>query len=92
MHALAKDFRPHVWVNAHSGMEALFMPYDHRWAHPRVCFQQPAPCRRCEYRLLLPRVLSSDQLRCRWTEQARRAHGISGGNCKQPLGAMPRLC
>lgn len=26
---LAKKFRPHVWMNAHSGMEALFMPYDH---------------------------------------------------------------
>ena len=34
MHALAKSFQPHVWVNAHSGMEALFMPYDHRSAHP----------------------------------------------------------
>ena len=27
--ALARGFRPHVWMNAHSGMEALFMPYDH---------------------------------------------------------------
>lgn len=27
---LAKTFRPHVWVNVHSGMEALFMPYDHK--------------------------------------------------------------
>ncbi|KAK9804268.1 hypothetical protein WJX72_004083 [[Myrmecia] bisecta] len=29
MRQLAKDFQPHVWVNVHSGMEALFMPYDH---------------------------------------------------------------
>lgn len=28
--ALAVGFKPHVWVNVHSGMEALFMPYDHR--------------------------------------------------------------
>ena len=26
---LARAFKPHVWMNAHSGMEALFMPYDH---------------------------------------------------------------
>ena len=28
--ALAQTFEPHVWLNVHSGMEALFMPYDHR--------------------------------------------------------------
>lgn len=27
--AVARGFKPHVWMNAHSGMEALFMPYDH---------------------------------------------------------------
>eukprot|EP00884_Botryococcus_braunii_P001474 jgi/Botrbrau1/11327/Bobra.0038s0087.2 len=27
---LAQEFEPHVWMNAHSGMEALFMPYDHK--------------------------------------------------------------
>ena len=26
---VARAFKPHVWMNAHSGMEALFMPYDH---------------------------------------------------------------
>ncbi|KAL2620622.1 hypothetical protein R1flu_000827 [Riccia fluitans] len=31
---LAVTFRPHVWVNVHSGMEALFMPYDHRITVP----------------------------------------------------------
>lgn len=30
LRALAASFRPHAWVNVHSGMEALFMPYDHR--------------------------------------------------------------
>ena len=25
---------PHVWLNVHSGMEALFMPYDHVPAIP----------------------------------------------------------
>ena len=27
--SLLDDFRPHVWVNVHSGMEALFLPFDH---------------------------------------------------------------
>lgn len=27
--ALTNTFRQHVWLNMHSGMEALFMPYDH---------------------------------------------------------------
>ena len=27
--ALTNAFRQHVWLNMHSGMEALFMPYDH---------------------------------------------------------------
>ncbi|CAI5487737.1 unnamed protein product [Closterium sp. Naga37s-1] len=30
MGQLAVWFRPHVWVNVHSGMEALFTPLDHR--------------------------------------------------------------
>lgn len=30
MRALAAGFAPHAWVNVHSGMEALFLPYDHR--------------------------------------------------------------
>ena len=30
LRALAASWKPHVWVNVHSGMEALFMPYDHR--------------------------------------------------------------
>lgn len=31
---LAEEFQPHVWLNAHSGMEALFMPYDHKPSIP----------------------------------------------------------
>ncbi|XP_068646270.1 metallocarboxypeptidase A-like protein ARB_03789 [Aristolochia californica] len=34
MRKLSKSFSPHVWVNVHSGMEALFMPYDHRNTTP----------------------------------------------------------
>ena len=34
MRDLAQQFQPHVWLNMHSGMEALFMPYDHRAAVP----------------------------------------------------------
>ncbi|GAB2300443.1 hypothetical protein Dimus_034486 [Dionaea muscipula] len=30
MRKLAMTFEPHVWINIHSGMEALFMPYDHK--------------------------------------------------------------
>ncbi|KAF6172440.1 hypothetical protein GIB67_006953 [Kingdonia uniflora] len=34
MRKLSKSFNPHIWVNVHSGMEALFMPYDHRNTTP----------------------------------------------------------
>ncbi|XP_010482001.1 PREDICTED: uncharacterized protein LOC104760740 isoform X2 [Camelina sativa] len=30
MRKLAISFDPHIWINVHSGMEALFMPYDHK--------------------------------------------------------------
>ncbi|KAI4317027.1 hypothetical protein L6164_024940 [Bauhinia variegata] len=34
MRKLAISFDPHVWINVHSGMEALFMPYDHKNTTP----------------------------------------------------------
>ena len=34
MRRLAEALQPHVWVNVHSGMEALFMPYDHKATIP----------------------------------------------------------
>ncbi|KAK8461889.1 hypothetical protein SEVIR_1G108600v4 [Setaria viridis] len=34
MRELSRSFKPHVWVNVHSGMEALFMPYDHKNTTP----------------------------------------------------------
>ncbi|XP_042495514.1 metallocarboxypeptidase A-like protein TRV_02598 isoform X2 [Macadamia integrifolia] len=34
MRKISKSFNPHIWVNVHSGMEALFMPYDHRNTTP----------------------------------------------------------
>ncbi|XP_047080678.1 metallocarboxypeptidase A-like protein ARB_03789 [Lolium rigidum] len=34
MQELSKSFKPHIWVNVHSGMEALFMPYDHKNTTP----------------------------------------------------------
>lgn len=34
MKTLLEEFRPHVWVNVHSGMEALFMPFDHKAEEP----------------------------------------------------------
>ncbi|KAK7283452.1 hypothetical protein RIF29_12976 [Crotalaria pallida] len=34
MRKLAISFDPHIWINVHSGMEALFMPYDHKNTTP----------------------------------------------------------
>ncbi|XVF74120.1 hypothetical protein PTKIN_Ptkin13bG0034800 [Pterospermum kingtungense] len=34
MRNLALSFDPHIWINVHSGMEALFMPYDHKNTTP----------------------------------------------------------
>ncbi|XP_010683637.2 uncharacterized protein LOC104898281 [Beta vulgaris subsp. vulgaris] len=34
MRKVALSFEPHLWVNVHSGMQALFMPYDHRNTTP----------------------------------------------------------
>ncbi|PIA46860.1 hypothetical protein AQUCO_01500416v1 [Aquilegia coerulea] len=34
MRKLSKSFDPHIWVTVHSGMEALFMPYDHKNTTP----------------------------------------------------------
>lgn len=28
--SLAQELQPHVWVNVHSGMDAMFVPYDHK--------------------------------------------------------------
>jgi hypothetical protein len=33
--SLMDAFSPHVWVNVHSGMEALFMPFDHKAMEPK---------------------------------------------------------
>ena len=30
MLSLAKALQPHVWLNVHSGMEAMFTPWDHK--------------------------------------------------------------
>lgn len=30
LHQILTSHKPHAWVNVHSGMEALFMPYDHQ--------------------------------------------------------------
>ncbi|KAL5706199.1 hypothetical protein ACHQM5_024399 [Ranunculus cassubicifolius] len=34
MRKLSKSFDPHIWITVHSGMEALFMPYDHKNTTP----------------------------------------------------------
>ncbi|KAL3505486.1 hypothetical protein ACH5RR_035327 [Cinchona calisaya] len=40
MRKLSISFEPHIWVNVHSGMEALFMPYDHKNTTPDGFFSQ----------------------------------------------------
>ncbi|KAI9109090.1 hypothetical protein K1719_019713 [Acacia pycnantha] len=37
---LAGSFDPHIWINVHSGMEALFMPYDHKNTTPNGLLSQ----------------------------------------------------
>ena len=34
--SLAKELKPHVWLNVHSGMYALFTPYDHKGHVPNT--------------------------------------------------------
>jgi hypothetical protein len=34
--SLAKELRPHTWLNVHSGMYALFTPYDHKAVVPNT--------------------------------------------------------
>jgi hypothetical protein len=46
----ARAFAPHVWLNVHSGMEALFTPYDHRAGVPPGAEEQArvaSPLLRC---------------------------------------------
>lgn len=33
--ALTKEFKQHCWISTHSGMDALFLPFDHK---NEVCF------------------------------------------------------
>ncbi|KAL5557743.1 hypothetical protein UlMin_033954 [Ulmus minor] len=40
MRKLALSFDPHIWINVHSGMEALFTPYDHRNTTPDGVFEK----------------------------------------------------
>ncbi|KAH7425532.1 hypothetical protein KP509_11G059300 [Ceratopteris richardii] len=41
MRDLADSFEPHLWINVHSGMQALFMPYDHKNDLPHPRFMKP---------------------------------------------------
>lgn len=54
MRKLAVTFDPHIWANVHSGMEALFMPYDHKNTTPDGLPSQ-------QMKLLLQKV---NQLHC----------------------------
>lgn len=39
--SLAKELHPHVWLNVHSGMYALFTPYDHKGHVPNTTGDLP---------------------------------------------------
>lgn len=66
MRKLALSFDPHIWINVHSGMEALFMPYDHKNTTPEGLPSQ-------KMRSLLEKV---DKLHC----QNRCMIGSGGGS------------
>jgi hypothetical protein len=34
LRALGQEFHPHAWINVHSGMDAMFLPYDHKASVP----------------------------------------------------------
>ncbi|XP_028784651.1 metallocarboxypeptidase A-like protein ARB_03789 isoform X2 [Neltuma alba] len=63
---LALSFDPHIWINVHSGMEALFMPYDHKNTTPNGLLSQ-------RMKLLLEEV---NHLHC----QKRCTTGSGGGS------------
>lgn len=41
MRDLAKSFKPHLWINVHSGMQAMFMPYDYKSVLPDLRVVEP---------------------------------------------------
>ncbi|MCO5560014.1 hypothetical protein L7F22_013620 [Adiantum nelumboides] len=41
MRDLAKSFKPHLWINVHSGMQAMLMPYDHTNGLPDPRVMEP---------------------------------------------------
>lgn len=67
---VARALRPHVWASVHSGMDALFMPYDHK-------AQVPGGCRRA----LLARPLS---WRCPSLRRRRVQYVCAGLPCGLP--------
>jgi hypothetical protein len=78
--AVAKGFQPHVWLNVHSGMEALFTPFDHKATVPEGHEAQVA--------LQMLRVLNHDLCRgaC-----VIGSGGKSVGWVGAPAAAAPRL-
>ena len=78
LHKLAEEFEPHVWMNMHSGMEALFMPYDHLAALPDDAAGQSS------FRLL--RQLNA--LKC----GGRCAVGSGGKSVGMPVSACYASC
>jgi hypothetical protein len=71
----AKALKPHVWLNVHSGMYALFTPYDHKpyvsgaggWMTPggarsRLCWRRGGdPASAIVLRMLAPSGLGWSQ-------------------------------
>ncbi len=73
--ALATQFKPHVWMNVHSGMEALFMPYDHLAAIPKGKTAE-ATLEVCGHTLALRAVF------CKATERCVQQHAATS----RPVG------
>lgn len=44
---LARALKPHVWLNVHSGMFALFTPYDHKVSPAHACVHCMRECIAC---------------------------------------------
>jgi hypothetical protein len=58
---LAKELKPQVWLNVHSGMYALFTPYDHKGHVPNTTGDCEASSRTSTVALAL---LSHQQRMC----------------------------
>jgi hypothetical protein len=62
--ALATELKPHVWLNVHSGMYALFTPYDHKGHVPNTTGGLVRQCEARPLRHVSSCMFESAQVRC----------------------------